>query len=148
MDFIKDIINKTNSSEEFLREIFLNYILFRKKFLIEEIESATFFLLKEYFDFDPNSCNKWSSSHCFLDKISKGEMFDKKAIFRKAMITHFGEEDALSYVDSAMIQIAEYRMAVKKAVDNDIRFLMSHFAVYSSLDYERFSILEDILLEE
>ena len=47
MDSIKNIANSSKNREEMLDNLLEDYIEFRKKFLIEEIESAIFFIFKK-----------------------------------------------------------------------------------------------------
>ena len=144
MDSIKNIASSSKNREEMLDNLLEDYIEFRKNFLIEEIESAAFFILKKYFKTEDHSISKWSSVHFYLNSDSK----DHNQI-KKTFLSYFEDsEKALEYINNAMNQIAKYRCISKDYVNNDIQFLMSYLAVYSSEDYMRFSKLEDIILKE
>ena len=67
MNSIKNIANSSKNREEMLNKLLEDYIIFRKNFLIEEIESATFFILKKYFKTEDHSISRWSSVHFYLN---------------------------------------------------------------------------------
>jgi hypothetical protein len=146
---IENIISEYDTEEEKLEAIFQDYIVFRKSFLIEDIEMGMIFLIGNIISREDYGYDNWSSLHFFLEQKYKEKDFSRCKLVKDSFVSKLGSiDDALEFVNSAMYNISLYRQEAASFFDNDIIYLSSYFDIYATGDYLRFSFLEDILLKE
>jgi hypothetical protein len=146
MEFFEKIYNESNDPSEFLHKINNYYIMFRKKFTNSDMENSFFLLSKKIFKKEDYSLYEWSSFSYYISNVYN---VSKKKLVADYLKNIFEtKEKALIFFKNIVIEIKNYRNNVRKYVKDDIFFLMSHFATFSSNDLGVFRTACEILEEE
>lgn len=145
MEFFEKIYNESNDPSEFLHKINNYYIMFRKKFTNSDMENSFFLLSKRSLK---RKIILYMNGLPFLIIYLMFIMYQKKLVADYLKNIFETKEKALIFFKNIVIEIKNYRNNVRKYVKDDIFFLMSHFATFSSNDLGVFRTACEILEEE
>lgn len=137
---IENIISEYDTEEEKLEAIFQDYIVFRKSFLIEDIEMGMIFLIGNIISREDYGYDNWSSLHFFLEQKYKEKDFSRCKLVKDSFVSKLGSiDDALEFVNLAMYNISLYRQEAASFL------IMTFFICHLILIYMQLETILDFL---